>query len=184
MHDRDRLPSRQGADIIRNLILAAWGWFQVDLENRARKQVGSRVSQLPAVQIRFLFEVVQGAVRLQEGDAEAPGFIHGMHQQSGGAAGQGREIARSVEVVAVQGQKALGLQMRPTGAQGIAGPPRCFLPNGQPLWNVRLFTQEGFDLIRQVMDDHQNPIHGQGQGSKGPVEDRPAGDGQERLGRL
>ena len=49
---------------------------------------------------------------------------------------------------------------------------------------MRLPAQVVLDLLGQVVDDHDDAIDRGRQGAQGPVEDRPAAHGQQRLGRF
>src|SRR5205823_10960643 len=109
-----------------------------------------RVGQLTAIEIRLLHEAVESAVGAQERDPEAPRLVHRLHQKAGRAAGQRRQIARSIQIIAIEHQKTVRTELSPAGAESVPGPTRLLLVDGLPLSEVALAAQIRLDLIRQV----------------------------------
>ncbi len=150
----------------------------------AREDVGAGVGRPGAVEVGLLHQLFQRAVRLEEGDAELSRHVHRMHQHAGRMTRQCGEVGRPVQVVSIERQECIRAQMIATAAQGVAGAARPFLAHHGPLRHPRLPAQVVLDLLGEVVDDHDDAVHGRRQGAERPVEDRPAAHQQHRLRRL
>src|SRR5207249_6617791 len=119
LHHLHRPLGRQGRYVSRDLILAARRNGEIDAEDVFREEIRPGVGELPAVERRLFYQLLQCAISAQERDAEATRLIDRMHEQTSRTASQRGEVRGTVEVIAVEDQKAVRANVLTARTQGV-----------------------------------------------------------------